>query len=204
MLRIYHNIQQNSPEWDSLRLGRFTASGFPSLFMGKKTAGYRDSIYAVAIERLIGKQPSDRYYGGYMERGHALEPFAREAYERDTFNEIRNGGFWTCGDYLGASPDGLIGTDGIYEGKAPKYTTTVDYILKGELPKEYFWQVHGQLYVTDKAWCVFDPYHPDLPHCRLTIHRDEKTEAELVKAIELAVEQAEEIHSQLKRIKEAA
>lgn len=203
-LRIFHNVPQNSDEWYALRLGRYTASNFTKLFMGKKTAGYRDTVYAVAAERLTGKVPSDRYYGGYMERGHALEPFAREAYEIDTFNEITNGGFWTLGDHIGASPDGLIGKDGIYEGKAPKYTTAIDYILKGELPSEYFWQVHGQMYVTDRSWCVFDPYHPDLPHKRLTVYRDEATEAALIKELSLAIEQAEEIFSKLQAIQEAA
>jgi len=203
MQRKHHNVQQNSDEWYELRLGRFTASTFGDLFMGKKTKGYRDAVYSVAAERLTGKTPSDRYYGGYMERGHALEPFARAQYEFDTFNEILDGGFWTLDEFFGASPDGLIGDDGLYEGKAPKFTTTIDYILSGELPKEYFWQVHGQMHVCDKNWCVFDPYHPDLPHVRLTIHRDEKIEADLIKELSLAREKAEEICEQLQRIRNA-
>ena len=94
MQRKFHNINQNSDEWDSLRLGRFTASAFKDLFMGKSTAGYEKAIYLPVFERVTGETP-DSFYGSFMERGHELEPFAIEQYEMDNFVEIDNGGFWS-------------------------------------------------------------------------------------------------------------
>lgn len=201
MQRKFHDIRQNSDEWDAMRLGRFTASTFSDLFMGKSTAGYEKAIYKPVFERLTGATP-DSYYGAFMQRGHELEPFAIEEYEMNNFVEIQNGGFFTMGDWIGASPDGLIGKDGIFEGKAPAFNTHMGYLLKKSLPKIYYWQVHGQLYVTDRAWADFYSFHPGIkPHC-LRVHRDEKIEAELVVKLTESVEKAQELYFKLQ--KEAA
>ena len=117
-------------------MGKFTASAFAKLFMGEKTAGYRDTIYGAVHERLTGNSP-DRFYGEWMRRGHELEPYIIEEYEIDTFNEVHNGGFWTLGEWLGASPDGLVEPNGLIEGKAPKYTTFMDYMLCTETNEAY-------------------------------------------------------------------
>ena len=159
-MRVFHDITQNSPEWDSLRLGRFTASMVKDLFMGKSTAGYEKAIYSTVYEKMLGESPDDFFYGDYMERGHKLEPYAVECYEMETFDKINNGGFWTLNEWLGASPDGLIGKDGVFEGKAPAYNTMMNYLIKNEVPKIYKWQIVDQLYVTDRAWCDFMAYHP--------------------------------------------
>jgi len=101
-MRVFHDITQNSPEWDSLRLGRFTASMVKDLFMGKSTAGYEKAIYSTVYEKMLGESPDDFFYGDYMERGHKLEPYAVECYEMETFDKINNGGFWTLNEWLGA------------------------------------------------------------------------------------------------------
>lgn len=198
MLRCCHKIE-NQGDLHPLRIGRFTASEFGSLFMGKNTAGYRDVVYGVACERLTGITPDG--FGGskWTERGKDLEPFAVEQYEIDTFSTVESGGFWTMGDWYGASPDGLIEPEGLFEGKAPKYTQHVRYLMDGILPKDYEWQVPGQLLVTDRAWGDFQSYHPGLPTFRIRVHRDEKVEAMLLKELELAREKAEEIMEALRK-----
>lgn len=192
MRRKFHDITQNSSDWDKLRKRRFTASGFNDLFMGKTTAGYRDALYKPVFERLTGESP-EHFYGAYMERGHKLEPWAIEQYEMDNFVEIKNGGFFTLGDWIGASPDGLIGKDGLFEGKAPKYTTHIDYLIKKELPNIYYWQVHGQMYVTNRDWVDFYSFHPRLEPLCTRVHRDEKIEDELIKKLHESIGKAEDI-----------
>ena len=199
MKRKHHNISQNSPEWDGLRLGRFTTSMFKDLFMSHKTAGYEKAIYSTVYEKIYGESPDDFYYGDYMERGHKLEPYAIECYEMETFDKIDNGGFWTMGEWLGSSPDGLIGKEGLFESKAPAYNTMMNYLIKDEVPKIYHWQVHGQLQVVDRVWCDFMAYHPKMKPLIKRVYRDEKIENQLVEKQNEAIEKAQEVFHQLSK-----
>ncbi len=169
---IFHDIQQNSPEWDALRLGKFTASTFKDLFMKETTQGHQDAIHKVVYERLTGESP-ESYQSDYMKRGHEIEPLAREYYELTTFSKVHNGGFFELDEWVGASPDGLVDDDGQLEIKCPKYTTLINYLLENKLPNIYDWQVQGQLYVTGRQWCDFVAYHPKLKPLILRVERDE-------------------------------
>lgn len=162
--------------------------------MKESTAGYQDTIKKVAYERFTGKPADTGFTGNYWtNRGHELEYLAVECYEIDTFSTVTDGGFWTCGDWWGASPDGLIEPDGLFEGKAPKFTTHMGYLAKGVLPSTYKWQPHFQMLCTDRNWVDFQSFDLELPPFRIRVHRDEKKEAELIKALQLAQEQAESI-----------
>lgn len=204
MLRIFHDIAQNTDEWMALRMGRFTSSSFKDLFMGKTTAGYEKAIYTPVYERLTGERPEEFRGNFATDRGHDLEPMAVENYEMETFNETFNGGFWELGDWIGCSPDRLVEKDGLFEAKAPLYNTMMNYLLNNELPKAYYWQVHGQMYVTDRAWCDFYAYHPMLPTLLIRINRDEEIEKKLVAQLTESIEKAQTILNQLECINEAA
>jgi len=184
------------------RLGRFTASTVGKLFSKSSSLGYKEVIANVAFERITGKKPEGGFEGSYwMQRGHELEAPAVEQYEIDTFSTVHPGDFWTCGEWYGASPDGLINPDGVFEGKAPKHTTHMEYLRAGKLPSTYKWQPVMQMFVTDRNWVDFQSYHPDLQPFRIRVHRCEKAEAELTNQLSLAVEQAQQI---INDIKEAA
>lgn len=189
MKPVYHNIHQNTEEWFNLRLGRFTASTFKDLFMGKTTKGYEKAIYKPVYEKLTNESP-ESFSSEYMERGHELEPLAKDCYEQETFNLVSNGGFFSIGEWIGASPDGLIDDDGILEIKSPAYNTMINYLITEKLPSIYKWQVHGQLYVTGRQWCDFMAYHPKLKPLIIRIERDEllikELEDKLFESIEVA------------------
>ena len=185
----FHNILQNSDEWFQLRKGLFTASTFKDLFSAKTTKSYEKAIYKPVYERLTNESP-ESFSSEYMERGHELEPLANDAYEMETFNSVENGGFFTLGEWIGASPDGLIGNDGLIEIKCPAYNTMINYLLTKKLPSIYKLQVHGQLYVTGREWCDFMAYHPKLKPLIIRIDRDEviikEIENKLLESIKLA------------------
>lgn len=187
--RMFHNIIQNTQEWYDLRLGKFTASTFSDLFMDKTTKGYEKAIYKPVFERLTKESP-ETYSSEYMERGTELEPIAVDVYEKETFNIASNGGFFTLGDWVGASPDRLVDTDGLLEIKAPAYNTMINYLLKKTLPNIYKWQVQGQLLVSDRKWCDFMAFHPKLNPLIIRVDRDEsmieQLYAKLIESIELA------------------
>lgn len=197
MKPIFHDIIQNSDAWFELRKGRFTASIFKDLFLSKTTKGCEKSIYRPVYERLTGENP-ESFSSEYMERGHELEPIAKDYYEMETFDTVDNGGFFTLGEWIGASPDGLIGSDGLLEIKSPAYNTMINYMIKKELPYIYKWQVYGQLYVTGRSWCDFMAFHPKLKPVIIRIERDETIIKELEMKLNESIEIAESILLKLK------
>lgn len=194
---IQYKVEQNSDEWFALRRGKFTASTFKDLFMGENTQGYKDAIYKVAFERLTNTSP-ESFTNEYMQRGNELEPEARAWYEFEKNVEVIKAGFFEFNDWIGASPDGLVGDSGLIEIKCPKFSTMMDYLIKKELPKTYFHQVHGQLLVTDRQWCDFIAYHPSLPKLVLRVEREKKIDDEILDKLFRAIKEVEQIITKLK------
>ena len=72
----------------------------------------------------------------------------------------------------GASPDGLVGTDGLLEIKCPFTATHIDTLLSGKVPDRYKTQMQWQMACTGRQWCDFVSYDPRLPEpMRLFITR---------------------------------
>ena len=66
-------------------------------------------------------------------------------------------------EWSSASPDGLIGDEGLIEIKCPKTTTMVSTVLSGQIPKNYVTQMTWQLACTQRKWCDFVMFDPRLP-----------------------------------------
>lgn len=187
----HHNIDQNTPEWMALRVGRFTSSTFKDLFLKETTQTYINAIYKVAYERFT-KEAVEGYENEWMIRGRELEPEARLVYELSNEVEVANGGFY-CDEWVGSSPDGLIGDDGLLEIKCPKYSTHIQYIIDKKLPTIYKWQVQGQLYCSDRDWCDFFSYHPGLPPFKIRVKRDDKLILQLQEKLSESIDKANSI-----------
>jgi hypothetical protein len=79
--------------------------------------------------------------------------------------------------WCGASPDGLIGDDGMLELKCPESTTHLEWMEAGKVPPEHLPQIQGQMAVTGRHWvdfCSYDPRFP--PGLQLFIVRVERDE----------------------------
>jgi len=185
-----HNVEQGTPEWQQVRCGKFTASNFAKLFMAASTKGYQDYINNVVFERLTGKQ-AETYTNEWMLRGSELEAEARISYETRTFNIVEQVGFVEYNEWIGASPDGLIDKDGLIEIKCPKHTTVIEYLLSDKIPKDYYWQMQGQMLVTERKWCDYFIYHPDLEPIIKRVKRKETDIELLKKAIAEGCEEAQ-------------
>lgn len=182
-----HNVIQGSVEWHEYRRGKFTASNFDKLFMKKTTQGYNDLINTIVYERISGEIP-ESYENEWMRRGKELESEARESYERDTFSKVKQIGFVEFDDWIGCSPDGLVGEEGLLEIKCPKYNTFINYILFGKAKDEYIYQIQGELFVTNRKWSDLFIYHPKLNPLAIRIERDEKIIQEIQKELIVAIE----------------
>ena len=70
----FYDIDQNSEEWNEIRIAKFTASMFGDLFSDKKTATYQKAITKVAYEKVTGVS-EESYSNKWMERGHEFTKF---------------------------------------------------------------------------------------------------------------------------------
>jgi putative phage-type endonuclease len=173
---------QGSDEWFDVKRGRVSASHFKDV-LNKKT-GRGLYMRKVAAERLTG-QTEETYTNKNMENGIDTEAEARECYEVIYHEKVVQVGFVVLNEWVGCSPDGLIGDDGLAEIKCPLGSTHIEYIEKDAMPAVYAPQVQGQLWVTGRKWCDFisyNPYFNSRPLWSTRIQRD----AEYIKNLEAA------------------
>ena len=170
-------LVQGSPEWLAARVGRITASRINDVLAkgGVSRANYRNQIVA---ERLTGLPCGPSFASPAMERGIAEEPASRAAYEAATGNVVRLVGFVPHPTLMaGASPDGLIGEDGLLELKNPNSDTQVGYVASQEVPTKYIAQMNWQMACTGRKWCDFCSYDSRLDgNFRIFIKRVERSE----------------------------
>lgn len=161
---IHENIEQRSPEWHQLRLGRITGTRIAEMAAGKP-ATFENLCRKVAAEIITGVSADKPFQTtDAMQHGIDTEDDARTEYEIETMTHVKQVGFVSYGDLFGVSPDGLIGDHGLVEIKCPQANTHVGYLLKaGSAWRAYRWQIMGQLWVTGRDWCDFVSYCPQFP-----------------------------------------
>jgi putative phage-type endonuclease len=180
---------QRSDEWYAERLGKFTASAMGKL-MAKGAGKTRDTyLRGIRYERECRKPASD-YTNAAMERGIELEAEARLSYELVTGRAVTETGFVPHPElpFSGASPDGLVGDDGLVEIKCPGWDQHIR-TRDGEPPKrDYLLQMQWQMACCERQWCDFVSYHPDFPTpgdmLVIRVERDDALIAELRQAVE--------------------
>ena len=164
--------EQQTEQWFTDRLGKVTASRLADVLAKTKT-GYSASranyMTQLVLERIT-KTRAESYSNAAMQWGHEQEPFARAAYETHTGQMVEEVGFIQHPDIedAGASPDGLVGDDGMVEIKCPSSSTALECWLihaQGGNPVDakYYAQMQWQMRCADRSWCdyvVFDPRMP--------------------------------------------
>lgn len=117
------------------------------------------------------------------EWGTDQEENAIKEYEARYRKQVKPMGFVKFGELAGGSPDGqVIGEKGIIEVKCPwNPANHIRNIITGEIPKKYFWQVHGNILATDAEYCDFISYDPRMidPSLRLHLIRVKRDKATL-------------------------
>lgn len=178
---IWHNIQQNSEEWEQLRLGKVTASNFGTIMANDGGAlGEPAKRYALqlALEIINNQKAEYSFTNQHMERGHEQEPIARMLYENEYFIDVTNGGFFDCGDY-GDSPDGLVNDDGVIDIKSVIASTHFATLKRNSFDPSYKWQLIGHLDCTGRDWVDFISYCSDFPeHKQLIVYRLNRSDCE--------------------------
>ena len=179
---------QGSDEWLAERAGKVTASALSNVMMAKTTAGYQNYMAQLICERLTGK-PVETFKSAAMEHGTETEPQARAFYELETGHDVTECGFipHPTIEGAGASPDGLIGDDGLVEIKCPQPAKHIRNLTGGTIDKGYMLQMQFQMECTGRRWCDFVSFNPDFPDdLQMHITRvdyDAKAAAEIVAAV---------------------
>lgn len=191
---IVIECEQRSPAWFAARTGVLTASVVADIYGtrkdGKETAARRDLRMRLALERITGQPQEDGYVNADMQRGIALEAEARTAYEMAKGHPVTEVGFCRHDTLpIGASPDGLIRSDGLLEIKCPRPGNHWPTIESQAIPSDYVPQLLHALVVTQLQFADFVSYCPVMPEpLRLCVLRYQPTDAER-SAHELVVRQ---------------
>lgn len=162
---IFHDVQQNTDEWDLLRLGKITSSKL-GVIMANNGKAFSDTAkkYAVqlALEQLTNEKSKNGFSNAHTERGHEQEPLARMEYEARYFCNVTNGGFF-CGGDIGCSPDGLVDEDGVIEIKSVIAPVHFANVKRGNIDPAYNWQCIGNVWLTGRDYLDFVSYCQDFP-----------------------------------------
>lgn len=159
-------MEQRSPEWFQARLGKATASRFADIMATTKSgpsATRKNYLSELVLERLTHK-PTESYTNQAMINGIETEPLAKLRYELATGLNVIDTGFWEHKSLLaGASPDGLIGDNGLLEIKCPIPSTHIQTLKTRKTPPKYIAQIQGQMWITKRDWCDFVSFNSDMP-----------------------------------------
>lgn len=184
-------IVQGSVEWLAVRAGKVTASRVADVVAKTKTgwgASRANYMAELIAERLTG-EPAERFTNAAMKWGTEQEPDARIAYEFRVDAEVVQVGFVPHPTIAmtGASPDGLVGDEGLVEIKCPNTATHIDTLISQTLPGKYVTQMMWQMACTGRQWCDFVSFDPRMPeHMRIfvkRVHRDDALIAALEKDV---------------------
>lgn len=180
-------IEQGSPEWFEQRRGKVTASRISDIVAKTKTgysASRKNYMVQLICERLTGKV-EETFQSEAMKRGSELEAKARAVYIIETGNFVEEVPMipHPTIENSGASPDGLVDSDGLIEIKCPNTVTHLDFCRSRRPKKKYLLQMQWQMACTGRQWCDFVSYDDRLPEHlafrTVRIMRDSKLIAEI-------------------------
>ena len=157
-MKIYKDINQGSPEWFEIRVGKVTASHAQAI--GNNGKGL-DTYLLEVVSEMFSSAQKDQYSNEHTERGNELEPLARSMYELQENVEVEEIGFAEYNDFVGCSPDGLVGDDGMIEIKCPDDKTYFNLLMNEKIDNAYIWQCQMNMLILERKWCDLVFYNPN-------------------------------------------
>lgn len=193
--------EQGSEEWHRARAGIPTASMFATV-MASGRGGSDSKTRRKYMRRLAGEiytgEVADGFSNGHMERGNAMEPEARRAYafvadvDPTQVGFIRNGA-------KGASPDSLIGNNGVLEIKTKLPELLIECIEADVFPTEHRAQCQGVLWVAEREWIDIAVFWPRMPLFVKRAYRDEAFIRKLSEEVDLFNEELAAVVERVRR-----
>lgn len=162
-------MEQKSKEWFEARRGKLTGSNVGAA-LGLNPWKTPEDLIRQMVREYHGAEPE--FTGNVAtEYGNLHEPLAVMEYMGKTGNHVEDCGFYVdpaqvhlnggdiLSDWLGASPDGLVGESGLIEVKCPfglrnKKGDELTFKAAVEQP-HYYAQMQVEMACTDRSWCDF-------------------------------------------------
>jgi hypothetical protein len=199
---VIDDIEQGSPEWFALKLGKPSASNMHKIIGSRGTISAKQRepyLYELAAERITGKA-EEGYKSQAMEVGNAREQRSRSHYEFIHGVEVEQVGVVYKDEtrkYL-CSPDGLIDRARGLELKNVLPKTQIAYLFSGKVPTTYFVQVQASLFICEMDRWDFMSYCPGLKSLIIKVGRDSAFISKLKVAIDDFVDELEEVTEKIK------
>jgi len=178
-LTIYDTLEQGSDAWLDARAGMLTASMIGKLVTPSLKVAANDTSRGV-VETLVAERITgfvEYVHPNFdMQRGTDDEPYARDLYS-EQHAPVTEIGFAVREDdgyKLGASPDGLVGTDGGIEIKSRKAKVHLRTILTNTVPAENMAQIQTCLLVLDRQWWDYVSYSGGWPLHVIRVYPDQQ------------------------------
>lgn len=201
-------MNQGSPEWLQARCGLVTASRVADVLAQIKSgeaASRRDYRAQLVAERISGR-PTESFTNAAMQWGTDNEPIARASYELERDISVDQVGIVIHPEIVlaGASPDGLVGDDGLVEIKCPNTATHIEYALSGKPPAKYQPQMLWQMACTGRKWCDFVSFDPRMPEgMRLFIVRFDRDQERIDYMKTQIIAFLGEVENEINKLKQA-
>ena len=180
------DCEQGTAEWFMARAGIPTASQFATV-MASGRGGGESKTRAKYMRQLAGEiitgKPMEGFTTVHTERGHIMEPEARELYSFATDTVPDQVGFILNGQ-KGCSPDSLIGTNGMLEIKTKLPDLLIECLERDDFPPEHRAQCQGALWVAEREWIDIVVYWPEMPVFIKRAYRDEAYIATMAEAVD--------------------
>ena len=153
-------MEQRSEEWFKARQGRVTGSAVGAI-LGVSPFTKSADVMRRMVRDWHGA-PSEFKGNIATNWGTTNEAGAVAQFEMRTGYIVEPCGFYTHEEWLGASPDGLVGTSGLLEVKCPfGLRDKSEPVFKtAKMQIHYYSQMQVQLYVTERKICYFYQWAP--------------------------------------------
>jgi putative phage-type endonuclease len=183
----------NEDEWHQRRIGKVTASRIADVVAKTKTgwgASRANYMAQLIAERMTGVK-ADSFSNAAMQWGIDKEADAIAVYEFEHDRKVVASDFmdhpWIAN--TGASPDGLVGDDGLIECKCPNTSTHIETLLSGSIDQKYVYQMQWQMACTGRLWCDFVSFDPRMPaDLQLWVRRVDRDD-DVIAALEKQVQE---------------
>lgn len=175
-------VIQGTDAWFAMRLGKVTASRVADVMAKTKTgvaASRQNYLIELALQRVTGVFEQG-FTTQAMQDGIDREAQARVLYEVTTGEFVDQAPFVDHPTIqgFGASPDGLVNTNGLCEIKCRGNSGHWEVIKTNEIPKKYWIQQQAQLSCTGREWNDYVGYNPNFPDkSKLYVQRVYRDEA---------------------------